>query len=328
MRRHLFLQELHDSLRGIFFNLLHVADGEDLQRDADGSAGSVTLLLHASTTLASMTAATLITFRETLEASLVVGIVLAFLARTNQRSFNLYVWLGVLVGILASVVLALFFHLAFGGFTGRAEDIYEGVTMLIAAGLISWMILWMLQKRRTIKSEIEQDVQTHIEADRPLGIFLLVLVATAREGVESVIFLNAAIVHTGLGLQLLGSALGIALAVTCAFLLFQGIKHVPLRSFFTATSLLLILFAAGLVAHGVHELQEAALLPFFATPLFDINHILPEKAAFGSLLKSLFGYNANPSLLEVVSHVVYLLGISVFWKWISMQDLPSRVHSQ
>ncbi len=264
-----------------------------------------------------MTAATLITLRETLEASLVVGIVLAYLQASGNRRLDRYVWWGVVAGIAASISVALVAEGLFGGFTGRAEEIYEGTTMLVGAGLLTWMILWMLRQGRLMRSHIEGEVRSHVEHEYPWGIFTLTLVSTAREGVETVIFLRATIAHTGIGYHFLGSAIGIATAIVIAFLLFQGVKLVPLRSVFTATSVLLLLFAAGLVAHGVAEFQEAGLLPFLTMKVWDTSVLLPEKGTLGSFAKAIFGYNADPSTLEVSSYLLYLLGISWGWRRIA-----------
>lgn len=266
-----------------------------------------------------MAAASLITLRETLEASLIVCIVLAYLRRTQHARLERYVWWGVVAGLGTSVGLAVVFQTAFGGLTGRAEEIYEGTTMVVATGLLTWMILWMLKQRRTIRGDIEGKVATHLENDHPMGIFLLTLVSTAREGIETVIFLKATIVHTGFGYHFLGSALGIATAVLLAFLLYKGIELVPLRKFFTVTSVLLILFAAGLLAHGVHEFQEAGVVPILTGPLWDISHLLRDTGGIGAFLKTMFGYNADPSALEVGSYVLYLLGISVAWRRITAE---------
>lgn len=270
-----------------------------------------------------MTAASIITLRETLEASLIVGIVLAYLQFTENQRYNVVVWLGVFAGVLMSFLLALFFEVALGGFEGRAEAIYEGVAMLVGAALITWMILWMLRQRRTIKRQVEERVALHLENDRPLGLFMLVFVSTAREGIETVIFLQAALVHSGGVWQMFGGLLGIAVAIVLSFLLFKGIVLVSLRRFFSVTSVLLILFAAGLVAHGMHELQEAGIISILSRELWNINPavlaegvypLLHEKGAIGAFLKGLFGYNGNPSALEIVSYALYLACIGMVWR--------------
>lgn len=267
-----------------------------------------------------MGAAIIITFRETLEAALVVGILLAFLKKTENMKHRKYVWWGVVFGILVSGILAWVFETWLGGFEGRAEEIYEGVMMIVAAGLITWMILWMLKQRKGLKKNLENKAEAHLKEDHPMGLFVLSFISVAREGIETVIFLKAAMLQADGGSVLFGGFIGVLIAIVFAVLLFQGFEKVPLRKFFTATSVLLILFGAGLLAHGFHEFQEAGIIPIFNEHLWDINGILNEKGPVGSIMKGLFGYNGNPSLIEVVSYLVYLFMISVAWRRIDKRS--------
>lgn len=263
-----------------------------------------------------MTAAALITLRETLEASLMVGIMLACLERLSHEKYKIAVWLGVAVGIAMSIVCAVVFHIAFGGFEGRAEQIYEGVTMLVGAGLITWMILWMLRQRRLIRKHIENQVQAHVARQYVWGLFWLACVSTLREGVETVIFLQAAALHVGTSVgQIVGAVVGIGSAIALSVLLFRGMTKISLRIFFSVSGVLLIIFAAGLVAHGVHELIEAAVLPPLTGPLWDLSNVLDDHSTVGSFLHTLVGYSSDPSLLEIGSYIAYLMGIAALWKW-------------
>ncbi|MBI2657952.1 FTR1 family protein [Candidatus Woesearchaeota archaeon] len=249
----------------------------------------------------------LVTSRETLEASLVIGIVLAYLNRTNNKNYRKTVYYGIGVGILASIVAAVIFTFFAGGFEGKAEQIFEGITMLIGAFLLTTMILWMMQQRH-ISKEIEGKVEKHLMSAQPLfshmGIFMLIFIAIIREGVETVIFLNA--VNYASGINFIGGTLGILAAIVVGYLFFLGTRKINLKRLFSVSSILLILFAAGLVAHGFHEFEEAGVISGIISPLFDINHVLNEKGLFGGFLKGLFGYNGNPSLLEVIAWASYL----------------------
>lgn len=276
-----------------------------------------------------MTAALIITLRETLEAALIVGILLAYLKKTTNQKHNRFIWFGVLAGILLSAILAFVFQNVYGGFEGRAEELYEGITMLIAAGLMTWMILWMLTQRQKLRKNLEDKAQTHIERDYPIGLFFLSFIGVAREGIETVIFLQAALINSDGMSVFSGGLIGIVLAVILSYLLFKGIAKIPLRKFFAITSVLLILFAAGLTAHGLHELQEAKVVPIFSQELWDINPevitegVYPlwhEKGAIGGLLKGLFGYNGNPALLEVLGYGVYLIFIFGLWGFIEREQ--------
>ncbi|MBI1936330.1 FTR1 family protein [Candidatus Woesearchaeota archaeon] len=257
----------------------------------------------------------LVTSRETLEASLVVGIVLAYLNKTNNQSYKKTVYYGIFFGLIASILSAFLFTVFADGFEGGTEEIFEGVTMLIGSFLLTTMILWMMQQRHIAK-EIEGKVERHLMSAQPLfshlGIFMLIFVAVIREGIETVIFLNA--LNYASGVNFIGGTLGIIAAVAVGYLFFISTKKINLKKLFNVSSILLILFAAGLVAHGIHEFEEAGVVSGIIAPLFDINHILNEKGLVGSFLKGLFGYNGNPSLLEAMAYLAYLGVIFYLYK--------------
>src|SRR3989338_9558315 len=220
----------------------------------------------------------LVTSRETLEAGLVVGIVLAYLNKTNNQNYKKTVYYAIAFGILTSILAAFAFTFFAGEFKGASEQIFEGTTMLIGAFLLTTMILWMM-KQRHIAKEIESKVEKHLMKTEPLfshvGIFLLIFIAIVREGVETVIFLNAT--NYASGISFLGGLLGIGIAIVVGYLFFMSVKKINLKKLFNVSSILLILFAAGLVAHGIHEFEEAKVVNGIISPLFDINHILNEK---------------------------------------------------
>lgn len=265
----------------------------------------------------------MITFRETLEAALVVGVILSFLSRTGRQSYNRWVYGGILVGIGASLVGAGLFHWLAGGFEGRAEQLFEGLTMLIGAGLLTTMIVWMIRHKPSTL-DIENVALRHLESTQGVGLFLLVFFAVLREGVETVVFLNAARYMSGEQV-LMGGIFGVILALGVGVAFFYGTLKIRLALFFQVTTALLILFAAGLVAYGVHELQEARVIPILVEHVWDINPVvqnegsfpmLHEKGAVGGIFKGLFGYNGNPSLIEVLSWLAYLALAILTWGWV------------
>ena len=250
----------------------------------------------------------LITSRETLEAALVVGIVLAYLNKTNNYQYKKTVYYGIFWGIILSILAAVAFTFMAEGFEGSGEAIFEGFTMLFASILLTTMILWMM-KQRNISKTIENKVASHIQKAAynktyAYGLFTLILVAVLREGVETVLFFGA--LNYTSGISFFGATLGVITAIGIGYLFFVGSRKINLKKFFTITSVLLILISAGLVAHGIHELQEAALMPAVVEHVWDTNNILNENGLFGSFLKGLFGYNGNPSLLEVLFYFAYL----------------------
>ncbi len=273
-----------------------------------------------------MIASFVITFREALEAALIVGIVLGYLSKTNQTKYNRIVYLAIGAAIAASIAGAVAFTRLAGGFTGRAEEIFEGAAMLIGAALLTTMILWMMRQRH-VAAELRERVATEVAESHRFGLFALVFVSVLREGIETVIFLGAAS-FVSVDNSLIGALAGLLAAVVLGYAIFAGSMRLDLKKFFTLTSILLILFAAGLVAHGVHELQEAGIIPVVVEHVWDINPalnpdgsypLLHENGLVGSILKTLVGYNGNPSLLEVVSYVGYLLLVFVLWRRIENQ---------
>ena len=250
-----------------------------------------------------MFASFLILFRETLEAALIVGIVLAYLQKTKNSKYNNIVYTGVGAGIFASVLIAILFNIFLGGFTGVAEEIFEGVAMLFGAFLITTVILWMMNQKN-VAEDIQKKVSMDIKQKDRLGLFFIVFISVLREGVETVIFLGSASLVNGT--SLFGSLLGIGSAIFLGYLIFVASIRVDVKKFFNFSSFLLILFAAGLVAHGVHELQEAHVIPTIIEHVWDVNYIVDENETMGSILKGLFGYNGNPSLIEVISYLVYI----------------------
>jgi high-affinity iron transporter len=262
-----------------------------------------------------MFASFLITLREGLEAALIVGIVLSVLRKLGQSGRSRPIWLGVAVAVLVSVVAGLTLNALGVAFEGRGEQIFEGVAMLLAAAVLSWMIYWMQRQGRQVQADLELDIRRAVRTGSAWALFGLAFVAVVREGIETVLFLTAASFSATPAQAQIGGALGLAVAVVLGWLIFVAGKQLNVRAFFRTTSVLLILFAAGLLAYGVHELQEAALLPILIEHVYDINPVLDENGAVGVFLKALFGYNGNPSLLEGIAYVVYLgvVGTATWW---------------
>jgi len=277
-----------------------------------------------------MTASFVIALREVLEAALIVGIIIGILKRTNQYIYYRMVWYGVTAGVIMSVIGALLFERLAGGFSGRAEELFEGITMIMGSLLITTLIIWVM-RRRNFNQQIKDKVNEHLYNARPLSIFFMVLVAILREGIETVIFLESASLVSG-GNNLLAAMLGIVVAIVLGITIYFGFLKINLRNFFTTTSFILAFFAAGLMAHGVHELQEVGAVPILVEHVWDINPtvaatnyypLFHEDGHIGSFLKGLFGYNGNPNLLEVLVYLLYVITIIYFWKSTNRKTLSS-----
>ena len=193
-------------------------------------------------------------------------------------------------------------------FEGTAEEIFEGIAMLLAAGILTWMIFWMRSHADTFKIGFRStDVHQATLRSGMGAIFILAFLSVAREGFELVLFLVAAQM-TSDGLQtLLGALIGLGTAILIGWIIFATTRSLSLKRFFQVTNVLLILFAAGLVAHGVHEFNEAGIIPPIIDHVWDTNHILDENSLQGQVLKALFGYNGNPSLTEILAYISYFL---------------------
>lgn len=251
----------------------------------------------------------LLALREGVEAALIVGIVMGVLTRINRPSLKPVVWRGALAGVLLSAAAALLLNRLGASFEGRSEELFEGIIMLVAAGVLTWMIFWMRRQSRAMQSEVEQKVNAEAAGKGSLGLFLLAFAAVLREGIELALFLLAAQFNADAASVWAGAALGLAAAVLLGWALHAGVGRLRLRDFFRVTNLLLVLFAAGLVGMGVHELNEAGVIPAVIDPLYNISALLAEDTTLGQLLKALLGYNANPSLSETLAYAAFLVSM-------------------
>ena len=270
--------------------------------------------------------------REGLEAVLVVVIILLYLKKTNQKIYYKYVYLGILLAIAASVVFAIIFSMAFGGFTGIPEKIFEGTTFIISGIFILTLVLWVSKEGPKMKENLEEKLEVSINTKKVFSISITTFIIIIREGIELVLLATgvSSIGSLNQVSVILGSMIGLAISVLIGLLIFYGIRSINLRVFFKITNIMLILFAAGLITYGIHEFIEAGIINPIIDEVWNIKHILPESfpdgnpatpeylEIFGALLKALFGYNANPALLEVIIYPVLLTSIGLIsvliWK--------------
>src|SRR3990172_2752375 len=253
----------------------------------------------------------LITLREGLEAGLIVAIILAYLKSTHQRPHFRTVLIAALAAVAVSLTMGAAIFAVAGEFEGRTAEAFEGTAMLLAVGVLSWMVVWMKRQAAGIKKTLETDVAQAIGVGSAFALALIPFTAILREGLETAVFLFAA-TRTATPLEsTIGASAGLLVAGALTWGIYSGGYRVNLRVFFNVTGVFLILFAAGLLAHGIHELQEASLLPTLVEHVWDINGVLDDGSGVGLWLKALFGYNGNPSLLEVIAYPVYL--VAALW---------------
>lgn len=234
-----------------------------------------------------MLASFLITFREALEAALIIGIIAAYVAKIGRKDLNRYIYAGIIGAMLASVGVALVFKAVYGELEDAAEQLFEGGAALTAAAVLTYMIFWMAQNSKKIKGEVQEKIDISISKGQMLGIAALSFIAV----------------------------------VILSFVVFKGMYRLDVSSFFKYTSILLILFSAGMVATGVHELNEAGIIPSVIEHVWDLNPpmnpdgsypLLHEKGLIGSSLKSLLGYHAGPSLTMIIAYIGYWIIIGLF----------------
>ncbi len=263
--------------------------------------------------------------REGLEAVLVVVIILLYLRKTNQKIYYKYVYLGILLATIASILFAIVFSIAFGGFTGILEKIFEGTTFIISGIFILTLVLWVSKEGPKMKENLEGRLEESINTQKVFSISITTFIIIIREGIELVLLTTGAASIGSLNQVsvILGAIIGLAISILIGLLIFYGIKSINLRTFFKITNIMLILFAAGLITYGIHEFIEAGIINPIIEEVWNIKHILPEKfpdgnpatpeflEIIGALFKALFGYNANPALLEVIIYPLLLVSIGL-----------------
>ncbi|MDN4476597.1 iron uptake transporter permease EfeU [Demequina sp. SYSU T00192] len=258
----------------------------------------------------------LIGLREGLEAALVVSILVAYLVRTDRRALLRQVWFGVGIAVGVSIGLGAILTLGPQGLSFEAQEAIGGALSIVAVGLITWMIFWMGRTARHLKGHLENALENAIAVGKG-AVIAMALLAVGREGLETALFLWAGITAAGsTWVPIVGATLGIATAVGLGFLMYKGAVKVNLRVFFQWTGVFLILVAGGVLAYGVHDLQEAGLLPGLNTLAFDISSAVPAGSVHGTLLKGIFNISPQTTVLEAVAWVAYV--VPVMWLFVRM----------
>ncbi|MBI4372760.1 MAG: FTR1 family iron permease [Candidatus Omnitrophica bacterium] len=254
----------------------------------------------------SILATFLVVFRETLEASLIVGIILTALAKLNQRRFFPHVTASVVLAIMASVITGFVLATWTKSAQGNVQKMIEGSISLLACSVLTYMVFWMNAQARKMRSEMELRIEQAVTGGEYFAILTLPFLAVFREGAETVLFLKAVSIQNSGVVSLWGGLSGSLVAILLAYLLFVGGRKIPIRTFFKVTEYFILLISAGLLAYGIHELEELGWISPIVYPVWNINHVLNEKQGIGAFLKALFGYNGNPSLVEVTLYWMYL----------------------
>ncbi|MCX4631868.1 iron uptake transporter permease EfeU [Streptomyces sp. NBC_01443] len=255
----------------------------------------------------------LIGLREGLEASLIVCILIAYLVKTGRQDRLVPVWLGVALAVSLSLGFGAALQFGSSTLTFQTQEALGGILSILSVGLVTWMVFWMRRTARHLKS----DLQGKLDAALTMGTSALVLtafIAVGREGLETSLFIWTAVQATGDGIRpLIGALLGLLTSVVLGWLFYRGALKINLAKFFTWTGAMLIVVAAGVLAYGFHDLQEAGFLPGLHTLAFDISDTVPADSWYGTLLKGVFNFQPDPTVLQVVVWGLYLVPTMVFF---------------
>ncbi|MFJ8495647.1 iron uptake transporter permease EfeU [Streptomyces sp. NPDC094038] len=256
----------------------------------------------------------LIGLREGLEASLVVCILIAYLVKTGRTDALKPIWTGIAVAVLIAMGFGCALEFGSQELTFQAQEALGGSLSIVAVGLVTWMVFWMRRTARHLKSEL------HGKLDAALAMGTGALVATAflavgREGLETALFVWASVhaASDGTPRPLVGVALGLATAVLLGWLFYRGALRINLAKFFTWTGGMLVVVAAGVLAYGFHDLQEADWIPGLTDQAFDISGAVPPDSWYGTLLKGVFNFQPDPTVLQVTVWLLYLVPTLAFF---------------
>jgi high-affinity iron transporter len=249
----------------------------------------------------------LIGLREGLEASLVIGILVAYLVRSGRRELLPALWGGVATAVGASLALGAVLTFGPSTLSFQAQEAIGGILSILAVALITWMIFWMARFARGLRAELHVRMDHAVAAGRG-AVMLMALLAVGREGLETALFLWVGAKAAGDGLApLVGALLGLATAIAIGWALYRGALKVNLRLFFGWTGVFLIIIAGGVLAYGIHDLQEAGILPGLDNLAFDVSATIPPSSILGTLLKGVFNFSPATTWLEAIAWVAYVV---------------------
>ncbi|AKK08593.1 high-affinity Fe2+/Pb2+ permease [Corynebacterium testudinoris] len=278
----------------------------------------------------------LIGLREGMEAALIVSILLAYVKRQDRNDARVSIWWGVGLAVVGSLILGAIFTFGRYGLSFEAQEIIGGTMSLVAVAMVTWMVFWMMRIGRRMKAELEEEAAEALSSGAR-AIFWIAFVSVAREGIETTLMLWG---WAGNPVALLGALTGILVAVGLGYGLYRGAIRINMGSFFSWSGVFLIIIAAGILAYGIHDLQEAAVLPgpFSGAPIapthprtgevltgfdaypfwgaaypfgwaFNVEHLIEPSGVLAAFLKGTIGFVPQMTWLEVTCWAAYLLAV-------------------
>jgi high-affinity iron transporter len=269
----------------------------------------------------------LVGLREGLEAAIVVGILVAYLVRSGRARLLPRIWAGVGLAVLVSLGFGALLTYGPRGLTFEAQELIGGGLSIVAVGFVTWMVFWMAGAARHMSGELRTRVDRAADASA-WSLVVVAMLAVGREGLETALFLWAATraatgaAGEGTADPLLGAGLGLLTAVALGYLLYRGAIRIDLARFFTWTGGFLIVVAAGVLAYGVHDLQEARVLPGLNDLAFDVSGTVSPSGWLGTLLKGVFNFSPATTTLEAAAWLAYLIPVAVLFARMTRRPAP------
>jgi high-affinity iron transporter len=258
----------------------------------------------------------LLGLREGFEAALIVSILIAFLVKTGDHAALKWVWSGVAAAIVLSVTIGAVLTYGTEGLSFETNELVGGSLSILAVALVTGMVFWMRSTARTIAAELRGKLSDAVKLG-PWAIIIVAFLSVGREGLETAVFFWSAAQAAGgdTSQPLIGFVAGIAVAVVLAYLLYRGAVRLNLTRFFRITGVLLVIVAAGVLAYGLHDLQEAGFLPGLHTLAFDLSGPVPESSWYGTLLKGIFNYSQQTTVVQAIAWVAYVAIVLTLFLW-------------
>lgn len=269
----------------------------------------------------------LIMVREGFEAALIVALVFAYLRKLGRLDMARATWAGVAAALAASAGAGVALHFTVGGLTGPARSRAFAAISLLAAGVLTWMVFWMRRQARAIKGELEHKVDAALGATSAgAALAMVAFLAVLREGIEAALFLVAAATNAGGEDVVLGAAIGLGIAVVLGGVVYAGGRRLPMRAFFQVTGVIVIVFAAGLLARTVLFLQSAGDLGTVNGSVYDLTGVawLTQSTEIGKFLAAMLGWDPRPSLEQVVVWFAYLVPVGALFLGVGARSAADR----